>query len=258
MGAWVRKGTAAVAVVILITVFWRKFSQERAETLAFEDSAEDAAQMPQTSTFPKRHREGKATLPRLRLSSGLSPVDLERGQALDYKRLKIAEHRHKRDELARFLGRPLKSGGLSYYVLSRHGAVVDASKIPADVEWSKKRGGYWVFRGPTADSQGSGALSNEEDVKAALPVVINPSTGRMGIVTGQILLTPRKMADLSAIVQDQGLELVQRFDHLSFASLKPRSNDRIFEKFERLQGDPRVKDVELDILENEVSTGMKR
>ncbi len=233
---------ATLTLAGLAAWWWREELVPRRPSLASE-SIEDAATQESVPASNDAQKEKAARSLRPRLWSGVSEVELERGQALDYKRLRIAERSHRFSEVAKFRGLPLKSGSKIFYVMNRHGATSDPTRVPSEVEWSREKGGYWIYKL---------ASSDEAEARPPLPLVVNEATGRFGVVTGQILLTPRKMADLQAIVQDQGLELVQRFDHLRWASLKVRAGVRIFEKYEKLLNDPRVGGVELNILENDV------
>lgn len=185
----------------------------------------------------------------------VSPPELsseeERARATEFKRLRIIERARKNNERARSVRQSFSSNGTTYSFLSGYGVTTDKSRVPNEVEWIQTKGGYWLYKTNAATIP---IASNETDDNGQpqLAVVFNEITGRVGIFTGNYTITPRKMADLGMILQDHAMELVQRFDHLGFVSVRSKLLESPVEKRDKLLRDSRVQAVELDILENEL------
>jgi len=79
-------------------------------------------------------------------------------------------------------------------------------------------------------------------------VMLNPRTEQFGIVLGDLIVKLHSMNDAPAL-SESGLRLVRRFDHLQTAIYQASSTELLFATFRKLQSDPRVAKVQLDVLE---------
>ena len=83
-----------------------------------------------------------------------------------------------------------------------------------------------------------------------MPVVINSSTGKLGIISKTILIHLKNDIDVDLFLETYDYEIERRYDHLKKVYFIISSVDQLFKVLQKLRSDLRTLRVDLEIYEN--------
>src|SRR5262249_11151721 len=141
-------------------------------------------------------------------------------------------------------GREIVSGNERYRHLSEVKAVEGRSRAAGEVIETKGR--LVLFRGAATDS----VALNLRGGSLEYPAVVNTRTGRLGVLTGALVVKPKDMADADAIAASHALDKGRVFPHLQTVFYKVRPGEDIADAAAALQADPRVESAYPEIIES--------
>jgi len=107
------------------------------------------------------------------------------------------------------------------------------------------KGRYLFFRA----SSGSPAVQLRAN-EPAYPVVLNSSTGELGLLPGTIAVTMKNVSLAGALATDHGLQVERTFPHLGVAFLRADGGRNVLTAAATLGGDARVTSAEPEVLEH--------
>lgn len=183
---------------------------------------------------------GRLRDPLARTDAVASPdADAPRRQLAD-KRQRLLEASQRKSKLSPFGGALMSFEGVPYRALKGHGAWPARVAPPPGAVFLQKKGGYAIYRLPPKLPAGS---------TLPLPIYENESNGAFAIWTGEVVVRFRNPVDVARFAQEQGLEIVQRFDHLQTATFRlPRGEDWTT-RLALVRRDERVEKADADLLE---------
>lgn len=85
---------------------------------------------------------------------------------------------------------------------------------------------------------------------AVYPTVLNTRTGTLGVLTGTLVVKPRRMADAAAIASSHGLEKTKEYPQMQTVFYRVKSNVDIADAAAALQADSRVETAYPEIIEH--------
>lgn len=156
------------------------------------------------------------------------------------KRQRLLEASQRKSKLATYGGELMSFEGVPYRALKGHGAWPARAAPPTGAVFLQKKGGYAIYRLPPKMPTGA---------TLPLPVFENESNGAFAVWTGQVVVRFKNVGDIARFAQDQGLEIVQRFDHLQTAMFRMPRGEDWSTRLALVRRDGRVEKAEADILE---------
>ena len=84
---------------------------------------------------------------------------------------------------------------------------------------------------------------------AVYPTVVNARTGTLGVLTGTVVVKPKKLADAAAIASSHGLEKAKEYPHLQTVFYRVKANTDIADVAAALQADARIESAYPEIIE---------
>ena len=84
---------------------------------------------------------------------------------------------------------------------------------------------------------------------AVYPTVVNARTGTLGVLTGTVVVKPKKLADAAAIASSHGLEKGKEYPHLQTVFYRVKANTDIADVAAALQADARIESAYPEIIE---------
>jgi len=85
---------------------------------------------------------------------------------------------------------------------------------------------------------------------SVFPTVVNLRTGTLGVLTGNLIVKPKDMADADAIASSHGLEKTKAYLQLQAVFYRAKANADIADVSAALQADPRVESAYPEIIEH--------
>lgn len=84
---------------------------------------------------------------------------------------------------------------------------------------------------------------------SVFPIVVNDRTGSLGVLTGNLIVKPRDMADADAIASGRGMEKIKAYPQLQVVFYRAKAGVDIADISAALQADPRVESAYPEIVE---------
>ena len=84
---------------------------------------------------------------------------------------------------------------------------------------------------------------------AVYPTVVNTRTGMFGVLTGTLVVKPKKLADAAAIASSYGLEKRKEYPHLQAVFYRAKAGTDIADAAAALQADARIESAYPEIIE---------
>ncbi len=84
---------------------------------------------------------------------------------------------------------------------------------------------------------------------AVYPTVVNTRTGMFGVLTGTLVVKPKKLADAAAIASSHGLEKGKEYPHLQAVFYRAKAGTDIADAAAALQADARIESAYPEIIE---------
>jgi uncharacterized protein len=84
---------------------------------------------------------------------------------------------------------------------------------------------------------------------SVFPTVVNARTGSLGVLTGNLIVKPKDMADADAIASGRGIETTKAYPQLQTVFYKAKVSVDIADVAAALQADPRVESAYPEIIE---------
>jgi len=84
---------------------------------------------------------------------------------------------------------------------------------------------------------------------AVYPTVVNTRTGTLGVLTGTLVVRPKKLTDAAAIASSHGLEKGKEYPHLQTVFYRVKANTDIADVAAALQADARIESAYPEIVE---------
>ena len=81
------------------------------------------------------------------------------------------------------------------------------------------------------------------------PTVVNTRTGTFGVLTGTLVVKPKKLADAAVIASSHGLENSKEYPHLRTVFYRVKANTDIADVAAALQADARIQSAYPEIIE---------
>ncbi|MBU2511455.1 hypothetical protein KJ966_08950 [bacterium] len=111
----------------------------------------------------------------------------------------------------------------------------------------KNKGNFSIYKS-TVTRQSS--LSTQTIDSARLyPVVLNPRTGQLAIVTGTIPIKLNNMEDADYIASEYGLTIIRKYAHLNTTFYSTTPGQDMIQVQDSLKSDARVSEVSIEVLE---------
>ncbi len=111
----------------------------------------------------------------------------------------------------------------------------------------KDKGRFSIYRSTV--TRQSSLSSQTIDSTKLYPVVLNPRTGQLAIVTGTILAKLNDMDDADYIASEYNLTVLRTYAHLSTAFYSTASGQDILQVEASLKTDTRISEVSIEVLE---------
>lgn len=108
------------------------------------------------------------------------------------------------------------------------------------------KGRLVLYRGSAAGS----ALVARVGASNVYPTVVNVRTGTLGVLTGTLVVKPKRFSDAASIASRHGLETVKEFAHIGMVFYRAKANADIADLAAALQADPRVENAYPEIIEH--------
>ena len=99
-------------------------------------------------------------------------------------------------------------------------------------------------------AQSKPALVQYPGGSGVFPTVVNARTGTLGVLTGNLIVKPKNMADADAIASSHGLEKTKAYPQLQTVFYKAKAKVDIADVSAALQADPRVESAYPEIIEH--------
>src|SRR5262249_35023151 len=97
----------------------------------------------------------------------------------------------------------------------------------------------------------TGSVALDRNAKSVVyPTVVNAQTGTLGVLTGALVVKPKKMSDADAIASSYALDKDRVFAHLQTVFYKVRPGEDIADVAAALAADPRVESAYPEIVES--------
>jgi uncharacterized protein len=99
------------------------------------------------------------------------------------------------------------------------------------------------------------AQSNPASLRRAggvslFPTVVNARTGTLGVITGNLIVKPKNMADADAIATSHGLDKTKAYPQLQTVFYKAKPGIDLADVSAALQADPRIESAYPEIIEH--------
>jgi uncharacterized protein len=107
------------------------------------------------------------------------------------------------------------------------------------------KGRLVLYRGNSAGS----ALVARVGASNVYPTVVNVRTGTLGVLTGTLVVKPKRFNDAASIASQYGLETVKEFAHIGTVFYRAKANADIADLAAALQADARVENAYPEIIE---------
>ena len=140
-------------------------------------------------------------------------------------------------------GKEIVVNGVRYRHLPEVLAAERGSAPPGEVLETK--GGLVLYRAAAT----SPALVQRAAGRAAYPTVLNTQTGALGVLTGNLIVKPKNMADAEAIAADHALDRIEAYAQLRTVIYGAKSGVDLADVSAALQADPRVESAYPEIIE---------
>jgi Open reading frame 2 N-terminal domain len=153
-------------------------------------------------------------------------------------------------------GTQISSKGQTYVLLPGVRAVAaDPESEPAGLDVVERKGHFVLYRenGPAAQSARAMTLQSSTGTGTPITsqsVVLNPRTGKAGVVLGTIAVKLADMTQAGAIAESNGLTVDSQFARLNLVFFKVAPGQDIVAATAALRADPRVTSADPEILEN--------
>ncbi|HET7764726.1 MAG TPA: hypothetical protein VFK92_06505 [Burkholderiales bacterium] len=85
---------------------------------------------------------------------------------------------------------------------------------------------------------------------SVFPTVVNTRTGTLGVLTGTLIVRPKKMSDADAIASSHGLQKSKAYEQLQTVFYKVKPGADIADVSAALQADPRIEIAYPEIIEH--------
>jgi hypothetical protein len=82
------------------------------------------------------------------------------------------------------------------------------------------------------------------------PTVVNPRTGNLGVLTGNLIVKPKSMGDADAIAGSHGLEKTKAYPQIQTVFYKAKAGVDLADVSAALQADPRIESAYPEIIEH--------
>ena len=99
-------------------------------------------------------------------------------------------------------------------------------------------------------TQSKPALVQYPGGNGVFPTVVNARTGMLGVLTGNLIVKPKNMADADAIAASHGLEKTRAYPHLQTVFYKGKPGIDLADVSAALQADPRIESAYPEIIEH--------
>jgi len=143
-------------------------------------------------------------------------------------------------------GREIDVRGVRYRHLPEVLAVERGSGGAAPGEILESKGGLVLYRAKAATAPAVQRAAG----KAVYPAVLNTRTGALGVLTGNLIVKPKSMADAAAIAASHGLDEIQGYPQLQTVIYSAKPGVDIADVSAALQADPRVASAYPEIIEH--------
>jgi len=124
------------------------------------------------------------------------------------------------------------------------GSLSDGLSTPT--QWSSQRGSYQVFISSDSASQSAASVSSSSYNQIAL----NPRTGNVAIITGQIVVTFAGNASAQSIASNYNINIHADYPHLNTAFFTVNAEQDIFSIAKTLNEDAGVTSAQVDVIEH--------
>ena len=141
-------------------------------------------------------------------------------------------------------GKEVVAGRQRYRYLPEVRAVEDRSRATGEVIGTKGR--LVLYRGAATDSVALKLSGGSLEY----PAVVNARTGKLGVLTGVMVVKPRNMSDADAIASSYALDKGRVFPQLQTVFYKVKPGEDIADVSASLQADPRVESAYPEIIES--------
>jgi len=122
-----------------------------------------------------------------------------------------------------------------------------ALAIPA-AEILETKGAFVIHKAlPVASSRATFSRAGET---VTYPVALNPRTGQLCVLSGSLVAKLRDIADSAAVAATHGVQELQVFPRLGYASFQVAPGQDLVEALAALSSDARVESAYLDIVEH--------
>ncbi len=118
----------------------------------------------------------------------------------------------------------------------------------AGAEVLESKGGFLLFKTKPAMPTEAAAKLALPNGRASYPVAFDRRTGELGIVSGALRVTLRKMDGAPGLAGDFGVRLHRRYDRIKFAIFQAGPGQDIIAVAKKLAADPRVESADVEIL----------
>jgi hypothetical protein len=152
-------------------------------------------------------------------------------------------------------GKEMKGSGAQYRHLPQAAAVaLSGDETPeqalarigeAGAQLLETKGKLVLFRSAQARQASLGQAGGA----IVYPAVVSARSGTLGVLTGQVVVRPKSMAEADAIASAHGLEKVKAYPQLQAVFYKVKSGADIADASAALQADPRVESAYPEIIE---------
>jgi len=108
------------------------------------------------------------------------------------------------------------------------------------------KGRLVLYRG----SAGKSAMVARVGASNVYPTVVNVRTGTLGVLTGTLVVKPKRLSDAASIASQYGLDTVKEFAHIGTVFYSAKANADIADLAAALQADSRVENAYPEIIEH--------
>lgn len=138
--------------------------------------------------------------------------------------------------------------------INNHDQQVLAARAIPTPDYSAKQFGPLLFEENgfsivAVDTRNSEPWADLVVHEADRPVVVNPANGRLGVVTGTVILKLRNIADAEKIATRENFKLLSVDSTIDTAYFRARENYGLVSGSQRLQRDPGITRVELEVVQ---------
>jgi hypothetical protein len=113
----------------------------------------------------------------------------------------------------------------------------------------EKKGRFSIYRS-TLETENDVMSAKSVQNQTLYPVVLNPRTNNLGIVTGSIKVQLQNMDEAEQIASDFRLTLRKKYAHLSTVFYQTETGQDLIQQINDLNNDARVESAAIEVLEN--------